>query len=163
MGLDDRKAIIKEIESILYPLKNSVNKHMIDGNIKALRKMVNSTVDELKKIAKDLSMMGCTKTAVFIRDYSNFMVTFARLAVEDGRDVPWNSNIIERLMGEISKRVKHKWMRWTTRGLEAILNIILVRYTCESHYEDFRAKIMRSKNLTFINIQASIMSVGGEF
>lgn len=55
-------------------------------------------------------------------------MTFARLAVEE-RIVPWNSNTIERLMGEISKRCKHKWMRWTSKGLEAILNIILVRYT----------------------------------
>ncbi len=41
-------------------------------------------------------------------------------------------------MGEISKRVKHKWMRWTTSGLEAILRLILVRYTEPDRYREFR-------------------------
>jgi len=36
-------------------------------------------------------------------------------------------------MGEISKRTKHKWMRWTTKGLETILNLILERYVSESY------------------------------
>ena len=76
-------------------------------------------------------------------------MTFARLAVE-GVKVPWNSNIVERLMGEISKRCKHKWMRWTTKGLEAILNIILVRYTSEERYQRFKQEITKAENLRVI-------------
>ncbi len=45
-------------------------------------------------------------------------------------------------MGEISKRVKHKWMRWTTRGLKAILRLILVRYTSPWQYRAFRNEKM---------------------
>jgi len=37
-------------------------------------------------------------------------VTFAMLALKE-KDIPWTSNIIEQLMGEISKRCKHKWMK----------------------------------------------------
>jgi len=48
-------------------------------------------------------------------------VTFAEHAVE-GFEVPWTSNPVERLMGEVSKRCKNQWMRWTAEGLEAILN-----------------------------------------
>ncbi|PKK86030.1 MAG: hypothetical protein CVT48_02950 [Thermoplasmata archaeon HGW-Thermoplasmata-1] len=163
LGLNDRKIIVKRMESILYPLKNSVRKHIENGDTESLKAKINYAIDKLKTVAKDVAKSGCIATAAFIRDYSNLMVTFARLAVEKGRSIPWNSNTIERLMGEISKRTKHKWMRWTTRGLGAILNIILTRYASEQDYEIFKAKIMRSANLTYIKCETIIMSVGGEF
>lgn len=162
LSLDDRKSIVRELEEILYTLKNSVKKHIQDENIDALKRRINSTVDALKKKAKDLHKVGCSKVAKFIRKFSNACVTFARLAVE-GIQIPWNSNIIERLMGEISKRCKHKWMRWTTKGLEAILNIILVRYTSVKSYHTFKSKIMRSANVEFIKCKVNIVSVGGDF
>ena len=161
LSLEDRRAVIGELEAALYTLKNSVYKHLKDGDTGALRRRIDCTVDALKKLAKRLWKMGCFLAADFIRKYSNAVVTFARLAA-DGRIVPWNSNIIERLMGEISKRCKHKWMRWTTRGLEAILNLILVRYTSEESYENFKEKMMKTDNLRFIKSEVKIVSAGGE-
>jgi transposase-like protein len=162
MSLEDRKTIISRLEGVLYTLKNSVDKHFEDKNTEALKIRINNTVDELKKMAKELWKLGCHKASKFIKDYSNTIVTFAKLAVS-GRKVPWNSNIIERLMGEIAKRAKHKWMRWTTRGLETIINIILVRYCSEKTYETFKSKIIKSENLTFIKGEVMIISVRGEF
>jgi len=54
-----------------------------------------------------------------------------------GLRVPYTTNQIERLMGEIAKRCKHKWMHWSTEGLENILQIILVRYTNPQLYKQF--------------------------
>jgi hypothetical protein len=54
------------------------------------------------------------------------MVTFAKLALEE-KIIPYTPNIIERLMGEIAKRCKDRWMHWSTDGLENMLHIILVR------------------------------------
>jgi hypothetical protein len=161
MTLYERKELIKTIEFILFPLKNSVEKHINDGNVDALGERINFTVDELKRISEDLYKSGCVKAADFIREYSNFIVTFARLAIE-GRKVPWNSNIIERLMGEISKRAKHKWMRWTTRGLEAIMRIILTRYSCERIYETFKGNMMKNENLNYIKCEVNVIPVRGE-
>jgi len=45
---------------------------------------------------------------------------------------------IERLMGEVSKRCKHKWEHWSTDGLRNIFILILVRYTYEALYESFK-------------------------
>jgi transposase-like protein len=114
------------------------------------------TVDGLKRISEDLYKSGCVKAVDFNRKYSNFIVTFARLVIE-GRKVPWNTNIIERLMGEISKRAKHKWMMWTTRGLEAIMRIILTRYSCERIHETFKRNIMRNNNLNYIKYKVNII------
>jgi transposase-like protein len=162
MTMEDRKGIIRRLESLLFALKNSVVKHRVDKDLDALKRRINCTVDELKKLAEELLKLGCFKAASFIRDYSNTIVTFAVLPVK-GRKVPWNSNLIERLMGEISKRTKHKWMRWTTKGLETILNLILMRYVSEESYEVFKLKMMKSDNLNFIKGEVEIISVGGEF
>ena len=116
----------------------------------------------MKKLAEELRELGCFKAASFIRTYSNTIVTFAVLAVK-GRKVPWNSNLIERLMGEIAKRTKHKWMRWTTKGLETILDLILIRYVSEESYEVFKSRMMKSDNLRFIKGEVKSISAGGEF
>ncbi len=162
MSLEDRNTVVGKLQSALYSLKNSVEKHFQDKNTGALKSRIDQTVAELKKMSKELWKLGCRKTAKFIKDYSNCMVIFARFAVA-GRRVPWNSNIIERLMGEISKRTKHKWMRWTTRGLETIINIILVRYCSEKNYEEFKNIIMKSENLIFIKTEVKMSSIRGEF
>ena len=162
MSLEERKTIVSKLEGVLYTLKNSVEKHLVDKNTDDLKSRINTTVDELKKMSKELWKLGCRKTAKFIKEYSNSMVVFAKFAV-NGRKVPWNSNIIERLMGEIAKRIKHKWMRWTTKGLETIINIILVRYCSEENYEEFKNIIMKSENLIFIKTEVKISSVRGEF
>ena len=162
MTLEDRKRIIRRLETLLFSLKNSVEKHRKDGDLDALKGRINSTVDGLKKLANQLLKLGCSKAASFIQDYSNTIVTFAVLAFK-GRKVPWNSNLIERLMGEISKRTKHKWMRWTTKGLETILNLILTRYVSEESYLVFKHRMMKSDNLRFIKGEVEIISAGGEF
>jgi len=54
------------------------------------------------------------------------MVTFAELALEDVK-IPYTTNKIERLMDDISKRCKNKWMHWSTSRLRNILTIVLVR------------------------------------
>lgn len=162
MSLEERKTIVSKLEGVVYTLKNAVEKHLVDKNTDALKSRINKTVDELKKLSKELWKLGCRKTSTFIKEYSNNMVVFAKFAVK-GRRVPWNSNIIERLMGEIAKRTKHKWMRWTTKGLETIINIILVRYCSEENYEEFKNIIMKSENLIFIRTEVKISSVRGEF
>jgi hypothetical protein len=162
MSLEERRTIVSKLEGVLYTLKNSVEKHLLDKNTDDLKDRINTTVNELKKMSKELWKLGCRKTAMFIKEYSNNMVVFAKFAV-NGRKVPWNSNIIERLMGEIAKRTKHKWMRWTTKGLETIINIILVRYCSEKNYEEFKNKIMKSENLMFIMAEVKISSIRGEF
>ena len=65
--------------------------------------------------------------------------------------------------GRIAKRTKHKWMRWTTKGLETILDLILIRYVSEVSYEVFKSRMMKSDNLRFIKGEVKSISAGGEF
>jgi hypothetical protein len=82
------------------------------------------------------------------------MVTFARLAIK-GVVIPFASNLVERLMGEIGKRVKHKWTHWSERGLENLLNILLSRYCNKRSYNEMKEKYL-NPNSTTITVQLFI-------
>ena len=137
LDLKQRKEIINELKTLLLSLKNVVVFHKSEPDL--IGEKINQVVDGLESLANRLKNMACPGPAKFLNTFSNTLVTFARLSI-NGIDIPWNSNMIERLMGEISKRVKHKSMRWTTRGLEAILRLILVRYTSHGSTGHFVTK-----------------------
>ena len=107
MSRQEREAVGVEMKQLLYTLINSVKKHLEDGDEEALKRRIESTVKGLSTLAEDLKLKGYPKTAAFIRSNARFMVTFAKLALKNIQ-VPYTSNVIERLMGEISKRCKHK-------------------------------------------------------
>jgi hypothetical protein len=136
MSRQEREAIGVEMKQLLYTLVNSVKKHLEDDDGEALRRRIENTVRGLIKLAGDLKLKGYPKTAAFIKSNARFMTTFAKLALKNIR-IPYTSNVIERLMGEISKRCKHRWMHWSTEGLENMLQIILVRYTNPRFYKQF--------------------------
>ena len=54
-------------------------------------------------------------------------------------------------------------MRWTTKGLETILNLFPARYVSEESYEVFMHRMMKIDNLRFIKGEVEIIFVGGEF
>jgi len=151
LDLNTRKNMKKHAEKIIYKLKNQTIKYA--ENKETLKKKINEAVDKLKEFSEYLHDLDCKKTAKFVKKHSNYIVTFAILNTE-GKNIPWNSNIIERLMGEIQKRCKHKWMRWTTQGQESILNLILTRYTNPQNYTEFKNKKLKTKNKK--NIQTKI-------
>ncbi len=136
MSKAQRDHISSELNRILFTLVNSVKKHMKDGNVEALDDRIKAAMKELNLLADKLASLNFYGAAEFIRKNSVLMVTFARLAVQ-GRNIPYTSNMIERVMGEVSKRCKHKWAHWSMKGLENILDIVLIRYMRNDIYELF--------------------------
>lgn len=63
-------------------------------------------------VAKKLKREGY-KASAFIAKNARLTVTFSKLALE-GVTTPYTSNVVERLMGEIAKRCKNRWMHWST-------------------------------------------------
>jgi len=110
----------------VFHLKNSVAKHRPAEEFVAIRSRIARTRERLEKTAWQLEQFGSAKAAGYLRRWLPSIVTFAEHAVE-GFEVPWTSNPVERLMGEVSKRCKNQWMRWTAEGLEAILQLRLVK------------------------------------
>ncbi|MDO9326411.1 MAG: transposase [Methanoregula sp.] len=153
LDLKQREEIINELKGLLLSLKNVVVFHKSEPD--RIGEKINQIIDGMESLANRLKDMGCPGSAAFLNTYSNTLVTFARLSI-NGIDIPWNSNMIERLMGEISKRVKHKWMRWTTRGLEAILKLILIRYTSPWQYRAFRNENMGHHYVSKMTVQFSM-------
>jgi transposase-like protein len=101
-------------------------------------------------LSGDLLKDGLDTVARFIRNAANYMVTFARLAMKEVC-IPITNNLIERLMGEVAKRIKHKWMHWSTKGLENLLNILLARYCNKRSFGEMKERYL-SANKTIIRI-----------
>jgi hypothetical protein len=153
LNLNERKSVVNELKMLLLSLKNVVVFHKSEPD--RIGDKINQVVDGMVSLSARLTDLGCHKAAKFLNEYSNTLVTFARLAI-NGIIIPWNSNCIERLMGEISKRVKHKWMRWTTEGLETILKLILVRYTSPERYRNYRDTKLGLFSGSMISIRISV-------
>ena len=147
MRKEDRIEVEKAVKQALFTLVNSTRKHREDGNKERLKARIEKTLRELRLIADELETRGYTKASSFIIRNARFMVTFAELAMEDV-EIPYTTNKIERLMGEISKRCKHKWMHWSTKGLRNILTIILIRYTNQQLYNQFKKAYIHNRSIT---------------
>lgn len=133
---DERKAIVQTAVGILSHLRNSLNLHLPKGESDAIRHRIKQTIKEFRRLATRIENEGYYKAAGFLRNSAVSVTTFATLALE-GIQVPWHNNHLERLMGEVSKRCKHKWMSWTGRGASALLTFVAVRAIEPETFEAF--------------------------
>jgi len=104
MRKKERMEVERAAKQTLFKLVNSTKKHREDGDKERLKARIEKTLRELHLIADELETRGYTRASSFIIRNARFMVTFAELAMEDV-EIPYTTNKIERLMGEISKRV----------------------------------------------------------
>lgn len=95
-----------------------------------------------------------TTAARFLRNSANNMITFARLVAQQ-ICIPYTNNLVERLMREIAKRVKNRWMYWSTTGLENLLNILLVMYCNQKLYNQMKECYLSQDMRTIIQIKIS--------
>lgn len=144
MSKEEREEAAIAIKQPLFTLVNSTKRHLEDGDRDRLQARISWALGELHATAGRLRGRGYSKAGDFIEKHARFMVTFAELALE-GVSIPYTTNRIERLMGEVSKRCKHRWMHWSTSGLKNILTLVLVRYTDEALYTAFKNAYMRNE------------------
>jgi hypothetical protein len=133
---EQERAIVNTVVSILKHLKNSVALHLPNKEFEAVEHRIKQTIKEFRRLASRLNDIRLSKTAVFLRDICNNVTTFATLAIK-GIMIPWHNNLVERMMGEVSKRFKHKWMTWTERGAQALLSLLLTRIVEPKFYKEF--------------------------
>ena len=58
-------------------------------------------------------------------------------------------------MGEVAKRVKKRWMHWSTTGLENMLKILLVRYCDRKLYSSLKRNFYKDEG-GFIIVKVTI-------
>lgn len=136
LPLKKRKAYTNELCGDILHLKNSVELHHQAEDWDAIRTRIASTEARLERTAWHLELDGCTESARFVRKWKPGLTRFAEAAIE-GRRIPWTSNAVERVMGEVSKRCKHQWMRWTRDGSQAMLTLTSVNVIHPELYADF--------------------------
>jgi hypothetical protein len=159
--LDQRNDIVSEVIDEVFHLKNSVAKHRPNEEFAAIRERIARTTERIEKTAWQLDQYGSEKAAGYLRRWLPSIVTFAEHALE-GFEVPWTSNPIERLMGEVSRRCKNQGMRWTAEGLEALLQLRLVKYADPEHYRAFLDELLHRSTKTAMSCDLSIESTRGK-
>ena len=160
-SLDQRTEIVSEVIGEVFHLKNSVAKHRPEEEFAAIRERIARTTERIEKTVWQLDQFDSEKAAGYLRRWLPSIVTFAERAIE-GFEVPWTSNPVERLMGEVSKRCKNQWMRWTREGLEAILNLRLVKYANPDHYREFFDDLLNRSTKTTMSCDLAVEATRGK-
>jgi hypothetical protein len=155
-GGDEKARIVTTVQRILAHLRNSLALHIRRGETAAVEHRIVQTKKEFRRLATILENSGRWRTARFLNRMSNEVTTFASLALQ-GITVPWHNNLLERLMGEVSKRCKHKWMSWTTSGSQALLTLIVTRaLEPDTHDQFFSRKLYGERSsLTDMGIRVT--------
>lgn len=140
-GGPEKAAIVGTVSGLLAHLRSSVAFHLPRGESEAVAHRVQQTTKEFRRLGTRLWNDGYWRTAAMLHRVSDQVTTFASLALQ-GITVPWTSNVVERLMGTVSKRAKHKWMSWTTRGSQGLLTLLVVRAVePRAHAQFWRRKL----------------------
>ncbi|MGI0128564.1 MAG: ISH6 family transposase [Thermoplasmata archaeon] len=132
----EKWAILRTVSGLLAHLRNSVAYHLPRGETEAVAHRIRQTTKEFRRLATRLWNNDYERTAILLARMSEPVTTFAALALQ-GITVPWNSNVVERVMGTVSKRAKHKWMSWTTAGSQGLLTLLVTRAVEPRTHEQF--------------------------
>jgi len=101
VDLEKGRRYVNEVKGILLKLKYSLDKPDLESRIK--------TEKALNGFAEETESKDYWKVSKFFRKHIKSVLLFACKRLE-GIAIPWHNNWMERLMGEISKRMKNKWM-----------------------------------------------------
>ena len=161
LSREQRNEIVSEVIDEGFHLKNSAAKHRPEEEFEAIRERIARTTERLEKTAWQLKQFGSEKAAGYLRRWLPSIMTFAEHAVE-GLEVHGTSNPVGRLMGEVSKRCKNQWMRWTVEGLEALLQLRPVKYADPEYYRSFFDELLQRSIKTAISCDLSIEATRGK-
>jgi len=145
VDLETRKKYVNEVKEILLRLKNSLDRPDLKERIKKAEEAVKEFVEEMDK-------NGFWRVARFFRRNMKSILLFAYRKL-NGMAIPWHNNWMERLMGEIAKRMKNKWMSWSVKGAKNLLNLLLRRYAERERYESFIAKLVGKGYMVEVKFQ----------
>ena len=156
----EKKRIIRTAKKILFHLINSVDHYLPRGQIEPIEHRIKQTEKELRRLSSQLVKEGYYKTASFLRKISNYVTAFATLSLK-GINVPWHNNLVERLMGEISKRCKHKWMSWTEQGAQGLITLLVTKIIEPEQYEKFYNRKVYHQEERLPDLGVKITQIGG--
>lgn len=161
LSLEKRKGVVSEVRDELLHLKNSVETHRPKEEYQAIRERIARTRERIEKTVWQLGQFCSEEAAAYLRQGLPSMLTFAEEAL-DGVEVRWTSNPVERAMGEVAKRCKRDWMRWSQDGLEAVLQLRLVDYQDPEIYRQFFDEFLCRSAHEQIRCNVSVEATGGE-
>ena len=135
VDLETRRQYVNEVKGILLRLKNSLDKPDLESRIKKAEKALN-------EFAEEMESKGYWRISKFFKRHMKSILLFAYKRLE-GINIPWHNNRMERKMGEIAKRMKNKWMKWSERGAENLGNLLMKMRFERTSYESFIGEVIK--------------------
>jgi len=145
VDLETRKRYVNEVKGILLRLKNALDNSDLRSRIERAEKTLN-------EFAEEMESKGYWRVSRFFKRHMKGILLFAYKKLE-GIAIPWHNNWMERLMGEIAKRMKNKWMSWSARGARNLLNLLLRRYVERERYESFIRELIGKGYMVEVKFQ----------
>jgi len=100
----------------------------------------------LDQLVSSLLAKGYVKAAGHVRRAKDHLFGHLRLWLKLGLVGPRTSNLIERMMREIGRRLKRIAYGWSERGAGKMARIIIKRFTSSHQWEEFWLKKLRVEN-----------------
>ena len=134
VDLSVRRKYVNEVKGILLRLKNSLDS--------LSEEKIKETGEVLEEFVREMDRKGFWRVSRFFRKHRKSILLFAYKRLE-GAAIPWHNNKMERKMGEISKRMKNKWMSWSAKGAENLAGLLMKKKYEREFYEMFLVKVMK--------------------
>lgn len=138
----ERARWIRPIKGALAHLRNSVRKHLADGDREAIAHRVRTTLGAMEAVAGQLQERGLLRAAQVVREQGKGAVVFAEVAATHGLWIPATNNGMERQMGNVAHRCKRIWAHWNS-GLENMVWVLELRKTRPRVYQTALARYKR--------------------
>lgn len=136
-----RKRCARKMEELFETLKNSVKKHIGDGDLERMKNRIEITRKALLELADRMEERGFSDAGGYVRRRMDDMLTFARAAMKN-ESVPATNNREEREMRECAYRAKRIGARWSDKGLLKLMSLKFMDRFDKGFMERFKGSFM---------------------
>lgn len=102
-----------------------------------MKKGMQRSKQELDKLQAFLRQKGYAKTAGYLANLSEPLMTFMRTWLEQGQKIPTTNNLCENRFSLIKNRIRNIGKRWSDEGLLRWVDIAIQKLFPEHNWKDF--------------------------
>lgn len=109
------------------PLKSLEDKLKIEVKLKEMKKAIDEFIEELK-------ILGYSKAKTFVENAKEQLFTYIDNWIKTGVTNPKVTSLVERTMREIKRRIKKIGFKWSEKGAEKMVRLVLLQLSSTKSY-----------------------------
>lgn len=142
--LAERKKLQKELAGIIaIELPEDDIEKVSDEDKQILMDEVDAAERKVEKLYRRLATKGYVKASEYVSRLQHQLFSYVRCWLETGLISPRAASWIERVMREVSRRIKRMAFGWSPAGAAKMTNIVLKRFTNKKAWDEYWKKQLR--------------------